>query len=135
MKRTALAAALAFAAVVVAVGCTQAPGSNGTSSASASATASPSTSAAGSAMPFSIDKIITSFDGTATEVLQVPSYTYVAVTTVDGDTRWVASLKKPIHVGDAVHVHSFGEKADFASAKLGGRVFSKLYFAVVTKNV
>ena len=82
-------------------------------------------------MPFVLEKATESYEGVAEQVLQVPSYTYVAVKTDGGDVRWAVSLKqRGIHEGARVHVRSFGEKEQFESKKLG-RTFDRLSFAVI----
>jgi hypothetical protein len=86
----------------------------------------------GLVMPFHIERLLETFDGTAAAVVQVPSYTYVAVQLpASGAVRWVASLKKDIAVGAPVHIKSFGTQRDFRSARLQA-TFAQLWFAVVT---
>ena len=82
-------------------------------------------------MPFHIDRLTESFAGTAAEVIQVSGYTYVAVRTDGGELRWAVTLHKPIAVGAAVQVRSFGTQEHFKSPRLG-REFSKLWFAIVS---
>jgi len=97
----------------------------------AAACAAPSDGPHTASMPFKLEKATESYEGVAQQVLQVPSYTYVAVKTDGGDVRWAVSLKKrELHEGARVHVRSFGEKEQFESKKLG-RTFDRLSFAVI----
>ena len=93
----------------------------------------PAAPAAGGGMPFHIDRLLETFDGVAADVVQVPSYTYIAVTTDAGDVRWAVSLKKDVAVGARVHVKSFGTAHEFHSKALD-RTFAKLWFSVVTQQ-
>jgi hypothetical protein len=82
-------------------------------------------------MPFSIERLTESFEGSASEVLRVSGYTYVAVDTGAG-TRWAVSLAKDIDEGARVRVRAFGKKEAFESKKLG-RTFDELWFAIITQ--
>src|SRR5690349_18415039 len=101
-------------ALVIATGC--------------SAPAASDAPAAPAAMPFALDKTRSSFSGTVREVLAAGSYTYARI-----DDRWVVTLKKPLRVGERVHVTGFGQKDSFHSARLS-RTFDHLVFAVVKKE-
>ncbi len=83
-------------------------------------------------MPFAIERLTESFEGTAREVLQVSGYTYVAVDTgAAGGVRWTVALHKDIDEGARVRVRAFGMKEAFESKKLG-RTFDELWFALIT---
>lgn len=82
-------------------------------------------------MPFTLERLVETYDGPAREVLQVPGYTYVAIEVGPGDVRWTASLEKRLHAGDRVRAHSFGVKRDFESRRLARR-FAELRFAALS---
>src|SRR5690242_12855318 len=96
MKRSFLAVALSLASLAgfVAEGRAHAQ----TASRSAATTTTTTTTTTGG-MPFHIEHVLESFSGTATDVIPVSGYVYVLVDT-GSEKRWVASLKKPVAVGD-----------------------------------
>ena len=64
--------------------------------------------------------------GVAAEVLQAAGYTYVRVTTEDGD-RWVAGPVTDLAEGDTLSLPNVMDMGDFQSEALG-RTFEPLYF-------
>lgn len=81
-------------------------------------------------------KVMT-FEGTVAEALPAGGYLYLKVASESGagpaSDRWIATLAKPIAVGDRVRVRSFAERAPFASRRLD-REFASVLFAVVTST-
>ncbi len=73
------------------------------------------------------------FTGTVLQVLQVPSYTYLEVSSAPGQSAWVATLKKEVAAGDDVVVRRIAEREHFPSRALG-RTFDRLVFGVVSVN-
>lgn len=64
--------------------------------------------------------------GVAAEVLQGAGYTYVRLTTEEGD-RWVAGPMTNLAVGDTLSLPTVMDMGDFQSEALG-RTFEPLYF-------
>ncbi len=88
--------------------------------------------AASGGAPFTMGEAGGTLAGTVAELVPAGGYLYVRVETAAGP-RWVASLKKPLHLGDAVRVRIFAEREDFAS-KRTGRVFERLVFGLITRS-
>jgi hypothetical protein len=69
------------------------------------------------------------FAGVVAESLAAGGYTYLRVSTGEGD-RWVATMGKGAPVGHRVHVKNMGTRHDFHSKRLGRR-FDVLAFGIV----
>jgi len=117
--RTAVSAAIVIAAFLGAVVVVAAPSQP------------PTARAPPGAMP-PITRARADFTGRVTEVHDV-GYVYARLATDNGDDAWVVSLPRAIAVGDVVRARSFGHADAFTSARLGGRTFDRLHFAVVTR--
>ena len=84
--------------------------------------------------PFSMStaRSFDGFEGTVVKLVPAGGYLYAHVEAPAG-SRWVASLKKPLAIGDRVHVRVFAQRDDFLSKRTGLR-FEVLLFGLVTRT-
>lgn len=71
------------------------------------------------------------FAGVVEERLPAGGYLYLRVARDGGEGVWVASLQKPLAVGDRVSVRALATRSPFPSARLD-RVFPSVTFGVVS---
>ncbi|NUO53988.1 MAG: hypothetical protein HOV80_34515 [Polyangiaceae bacterium] len=68
--------------------------------------------------------------GRIVEVLRAGSYTYAAVQPVEGEARWVVTMRGGLSAGQEVDVKNMGTQRAFRSRRLG-RTFDELIFGIV----
>jgi hypothetical protein len=93
-----------------------------------SAPALPSVGSGRNALPFALGSAPPAFRGQVQELLPAGGYLYLRVA-----DRWVATIKKPIAVGDQVDVKPIGLADNFNSKTLR-RTFSPLVFGIVSNT-